>query len=521
MPMDRFANWTPPEIPDGRPTKYHWIVQHTEGFTLGHKTDIGAFTYINAQCGVTLEDYVQIGSHCSIYSVSTIDGKTGPVVLGKNCRIGAHTVIMPGITIGANAVVGAHSFVNRDVPADSVAAGVPARVIRGNGVMGAPVAQARVFLSPPHLAGEEERYLREALASNYIAPLGPQVDAFEAALARTTQRRQALAVASGTAAMHLALRCIGVGPGDVVLASTLTFIGSVSPVTFLGGTPVFVDADRQTWNMDPELLETALETLDGEGLRPKAVIPTDLYGQCADYDAIEALCARWEIPVIADAAESLGADYKGRPAGSTGRAAVLSFNGNKIVTTSGGGALVSDDEGLVARARKLSQQAREDVPHYEHLEIGYNYRMSNVLAGIGLAQLERLPERVRTRREIFRRYREALAGLPGLEFMPNAPTGEANRWLTVCLVTPEHFGADREALRRALEAENIESRPVWKPMHRQPVFRRARVFGGQVAEDLFRRGLCLPSGTALDARQQQRVVDTVKKVCRSGQAIPG
>lgn len=514
MDGERFRNWEYPVIEDGKPTRYNWVVQHIQGFKLGHRTDIGAFTYINAKHGVTLEEEVQIGAHCAIYSTSSIDGKSGPVTLRKGCRIGAHTVIMPGVTVGENTVVGAHSFVNRDLPADSTAFGVPARVVASEDVEGFSNPVGRVFLSPPHLDGEERRYINEVLASNYIAPLGPQVDAFEADLATLTQRRRALAVSSGTAAMHLALRCLGVGEGDLVLASTLTFIGSVSPIIFQHATPVFVDSDRTSWNMDPELLEKALKTLDREGRRPKAIVPTDLYGQCADYEAIEALAARWEVPVVFDAAESLGARYKGRPAASAGRAAILSFNGNKIVTTSGGGALVSDDENLIAHARKLSQQARESSSHYEHREIGYNYRMSNVLAAIGRGQLVQMAERVNRRRRIFDLYREALADLPGLEFMPEPAFSRANRWLTVCLVQSAVCGANPEGIRLDLEKENIESRPLWKPMHLQPVFQGARVFGGAVAEDLYGKGLCLPSGSSMTPRQQRRVIDVVRKSYR-------
>jgi dTDP-4-amino-4,6-dideoxygalactose transaminase len=389
------------------------------------------------------------------------------------------------------------------------------------------------------MSGYEKRYINEAFESNYIAPLGPQGDAFEKEFAEKTGTTHAVALSSGTAAMHLALCELGVGVGDEVFISTLTFIGSVSPVTFLGAKPVFIDADYKTWNMDPDLLAKEMNTCAERGRLPKAIVPTDLYGQCADYDRILEICAPYEIPVIADAAEALGATYKGRSAGAGAKAAVFSFNGNKIITTSGGGMLTSEDADFIDKARFLSQQARDDAPHYEHSQIGFNYRMSNILAAIGRGQLHVLDKRVREKRKIFAKYKAALQDIDGIEFMPEAPFGKSNRWLTVILISPEKFGTDREKVRLALEAENIEARPVWKPMHLQPVFDcqpncqesgrlgswdaktggkpkiryRARVVGGAVAEDLFKRGLCLPSGTALTDEDIQRVVSVVLK-CR-------
>jgi len=376
----------------------------------------------------------------------------------------------------------------------------------------------RLFLSPPHMGGSEQARVAEAFASNYIAPLGPQVDAFETSFAEFTGIPHCLAVSSGTAAMHLALRCLGVGPGDLVLGASLTFIGSVSPVRFLGAEAAFVDSAPDSWNMDPELLRDALAQLISEGRKVKAVIPTDIYGQCAEYQRLLDVCAPFGTPVVADCAESMGAranapqcgEDDSRHAGAwPGLAAsIFSFNGNKILTTSGGGMLGSEDADLIARARKLSQQSREHAPHYEHAEIGYNYRLSNILAAIGLGQLEWLEARVAQKRRIFRWYKELLGGQPGLSFMPEAHTGRANRWLTV-LQLGEEFGATPEAVRQALEAENIESRPVWKPMHLQPVFAGCRMFGGAVSESLFARGLCLPSGTALTFEDAERVAGIV------------
>ncbi len=387
----------------------------------------------------------------------------------------------------------------------------------------------RIFLSPPHIGTLEQQYVNEAFESNYIAPLGPQINAFEKEFAEYTGIEHCVALTSGTAAMHLALKELGVGPGDEVIGSTLTFVGSLSPVVFLGATLVLVDCDRNSWNMDPELLTQALESASQRGKLPKAVVPTDLYGQCSDYDRIFEICEAYDVPVVMDAAEAMGARYLSKKilmtanqgagdnpqrchAGVGARAAVFSFNGNKIMTTSGGGMLASHDKALIDRARFLSQQARDPFPHYEHTEIGFNYRMSNVLAAIGRGQLKVLDDRVRRKREICAWYENALKDVPGVTFMPQAEYGIPNRWLTVILITPELFGADREAVRLALEAENIESRPVWKPMHLQPVFQKTypcQVVGGTVSEDFFNRGLCLPSGTAMDEEDLHRVVNII------------
>jgi dTDP-4-amino-4,6-dideoxygalactose transaminase len=380
------------------------------------------------------------------------------------------------------------------------------------------------------MGGSELDCVKAAFDSNYIAPLGPMVDDFENAFTERVGIGHALALNSGTAAMHLALHILDIGPGDEVFASTLTFIGSVSPIIFQGARPVFIDADPQTWNLDPELLETELRRCNKDGRLPKAVVPTDLYGQSVNLDRILEICEPYGVPVVADSAEALGATYRGRHAGTGAHATVFSFNGNKIITTSGGGMLASDDEAFIERARYLSQQARQPLPHYEHVELGNNYRMSNIVAAIGLGQLRCLTERVRRKREICNYYREMLGGLPGISFMPEADYGHSNRWLTVILVDPEEFGADREQIRLTLEKENIESRPVWKPMHLQPVFNpeaakrcprpqvgktrchEARWVGGVVSERLFERGLCLPSGTAMTTEDLERVVQIIKGI---------
>lgn len=369
----------------------------------------------------------------------------------------------------------------------------------------------RLFLSPPHLAGTERALLDQVLASNYIAPVGPMLTAFEQAFAAYTGLPHAVALASGTAAIHLALRGLGIGPGDTVWASTLTFIASVGPVVHQGATPVFVDCDEATWTLDAALLESALDEAARAGGLPKAVLPTDLYGQSCDLDRICAACGRYDIPVVVDSAEAMGAQYRGRHAGVGARAAAFSFNGNKIITTSGGGMLAADDPTLIETARHLSQQARDPAAYYQHSTIGYNYRMSNILAAIGCAQLAVLDERVARRRAIFEGYRTRLNDLPGLSFMPEAAYGRANRWLTVILLDTITFGATPEAVRLALEAENIEARPVWKPMHRQPVFRGARAIGGAVAERLFATGLCLPSGSQLTDDDLDRVAAIIRR----------
>ena len=374
---------------------------------------------------------------------------------------------------------------------------------------------------------EELELVKEAFASNYIAPLGPMVDALEEEFAAYTGIPHCLALCSGTAAIHLALRHLGIGAGDRVVASTLTFIGSISPITCEGAEPVFIDCDRQTWNMDPRLLEEELEESAATGRLPKAVIPTDIYGQCCDLPRIRAVCDAFDVPVVCDSAEAAGARYRasgidaGEPEGAAWRhagfdawAAVYSFNGNKIITTGGGGMLASHDRELIDHARKLATQARDPAAHYEHSEIGFNYRMSNVLAAIGRGQLRLLDQRVDRRREIFAAYRARLQDLPGIAFMPEAPSGRSTRWLTVVLISSAEFGAPPEDIRLALEAENIEARPLWKPMHLQPVFRGRRVRGGAISEDLFARGLCLPSGTAMEDTDVDRVCDVFRR-CRS------
>jgi len=433
------------------------------------------------------------------------------------------------------------------------------------------------------MSGRELDLVRDTFESNWVTPCGPHVDAFEREVAelisgpapelsmderrpssRTGDNRResaaaslhAAALSSGTAALHLALRILtndraakDEGRGNEVLGSTLTFAASANAIVYEGGVPVFVDSDAGSWNMDPGLLREELEACVGRGKPPRAVVVVDLYGQCADYDPILAVCAEHDVPVIEDAAEALGATYWGqvenraeveakakvkvkakeelgpgsvqtslfpraRYAGSFGAAAVLSFNGNKIITSSGGGMLVSRDRAVTEKARFLATQAKDPAPHYQHSEIGFNYRMSNVLAAIGRGQLAVLPERIAARRRNFEFYRQVLGRLPGIEFMPEAPYGRCTRWLTCLTIDPRLFGATREDVRLALEKENIEARPVWKPMHLQPVFAGLRVRGGGVSERLFESGLCLPSGSALTEEDLERICTVVKSVRR-------
>jgi dTDP-4-amino-4,6-dideoxygalactose transaminase len=369
-----------------------------------------------------------------------------------------------------------------------------------------------LYLSPPYLSGDEAQFLQEALGSGWIAPLGPQVDAFEREFAEVVGARYALAVSSGTAALHLALIEAGVQAGDEVVVSTLTFAASAFPVMYLGAKPVFIDSEHISWNMDPDLLAEWLKERARKNRLPKAVILVHLYGQSANINPILQLCQEYEIPLIEDAAEALGATYHGRSPGTFGMAGIFSFNGNKIITTSGGGMLVSDSEHIIQHARKLATQAREPVLHYEHVEVGYNYRLSNLLAAIGRAQLKTLDERVKKRRWIFEQYYQYLRDLPGVDFMPEAEWGTCTRWLSVVLIDPAQFGTTPAQICDALARNQIEARPVWKPLHLQPVFQGCEIVGGKVAEEIFRKGICLPSGTGMTQSDIERVVDVIRSL---------
>ncbi|MEH7444044.1 aminotransferase class I/II-fold pyridoxal phosphate-dependent enzyme [Bacillus sp. JJ1122] len=372
----------------------------------------------------------------------------------------------------------------------------------------------RIYLSSPHMSGNEQKYINEAFETNWIAPLGPHVDAFEKEIAAYTGVNEAAAVSSGTAAIHLALSLLGVEKGDTVFCSTLTFIASANPILYLGAEPVFIDSEPETWNMSPQALEKAFRDALLKGKLPKAVIVVNLYGQSAKMDELVALCEQYEVPMIEDAAESLGSSYKGKPSGSFGRFGIFSFNGNKIITTSGGGMLVSNDAAAIHRARFLATQARDPAPHYQHSQLGYNYRMSNVLAGIGLAQLEVLVDRVEARRSIFERYQHELSGLPVIQFMPELNGTYSNRWLTAMTIDEKEAGISVNHLIAFLAAENIEARPVWKPLHMQPLFKNVRYFQHDekesISEQLFAKGICLPSGSNMEEIDQTRVINCIK-----------
>ena len=376
------------------------------------------------------------------------------------------------------------------------------------------MANKQILLSTPHIGEQELEFVKEAFDTNWIAPVGPHINAFEQEFCQVVGSKYGAAVSSGTAALHLALRLVGVEPGDEVFCSTLTFIASASPIIYLGAKPVFIDSDRISWNMNPHLLREALAKRAQVNKLPKAVILVHLYGQTADLDPIVELCNEYNIPLIEDAAEALGATYKGKSPGTFGKIGIFSFNGNKIITTSGGGMLVSEDQQLIEKARFLATQARDTAAHYQHSEIGYNYRLSNILAGIGRGQLRVLQERVDARRRNFQIYQQGLAHLPGIEFMPEADYGTHTRWLT-CL-TIDRNQVDPATIRLHLASQNIESRPVWKPLHLQPVFAESEVIGGEVAEDLFHRGLCLPSGSNLSVTDlKQVIVEIVKFYCQT------
>jgi len=364
----------------------------------------------------------------------------------------------------------------------------------------------RIFLSSPHMSGKEQAYIAEVFESNYIAPLGAFVDRFEESIKEYTGVSHALALSSATAGLHLALRVLGVGKDDYVLASSFTFIGSVSAILYEHARPIFVDSD-ESWNISPALLKKAIAEAPR---KPKALIVTHLYGQMCKMDEIVRLCKEEGIYLIEDAAESLGASYHGLQSGRFGDMSVYSFNGNKILTTSGGGMLVSDNKEWIEKAKFLSMQAKEDFLYYEHQEFGYNYRMSNVLAAIGVAQMEVLEERVNRKREIFELYRKRLGDIDEINFMPEIRASRGNRWLTT--LTFEH--TDPKNVIDALEAENIESRPLWKPMHLQPLFSEALVFEDGTSEALFKKGLCLPSGTNMSNEDVLRVCTVVRSVCK-------
>ncbi|MEA3460544.1 MAG: aminotransferase class I/II-fold pyridoxal phosphate-dependent enzyme [Bacteroidota bacterium] len=373
--------------------------------------------------------------------------------------------------------------------------------------------EKRIYLSSPHMSGGEMKYIKEAFEQNWIAPLGPNVDAFERAIAAYCGVKEAAALSSGTAAIHLALIILGVKAGDEVIASSFTFSATVNPIVYQGATPVFVDSEPGTWNMDPELLEQAIRERLNLGKRVKAIIPVHLYGMPANMEAILEIAARYDIPVIEDAAEALGSRFNGKAAGSFGHIGILSFNGNKILSTSGGGMLISDDPELVRQARFLSTQARDQAPHYQHSQIGYNYRMSNLLAGVGRGQIEVIEERVRQRRDNHLFYLDHLEGVNGISFLKEPDEAYfSNYWLTTILIDSASSGISNYQLMEEMEKHNIETRPLWKPMHLQPVFANAPAYVNGTSERLFQQGLCLPSGSNMSDEDRARILEVLQQV---------
>lgn len=371
----------------------------------------------------------------------------------------------------------------------------------------------KIWLSSPHMGGKEREFVSEAFDTNWVAPLGPNVDGLEQDLIDFTGSRNAAALSSGTSAIHLALILLGVKYGDYVLCQSFTFSASANPILYQGAIPVFVDSEKDTWNMSPELLEEAITDLASKNIKPKAIIPVHLYGVPAKMKEIVAIAERYNIPIIEDAAEALGSTIDDKACGTFGTMGALSFNGNKIITTSGGGALLSDDEAYVKEARFLATQARDSAPHYQHSKIGFNYRMSNIAAGIGRGQMLVLNDRINQRRSNFTQYKISLLGLKGISFLDELPGYFANRWLTCILVDPKLTGGiTREDIRLALEKENIECRPLWKPMHLQPIFKDYLFYGNGVSEELFNNGLCLPSGSNLTQAELDRVTNSIKNV---------
>lgn len=374
----------------------------------------------------------------------------------------------------------------------------------------------KIWLSLAHMSGREQQYIQEAFDTNWVVPLGPNVDGFERDLEKFLGVEQGtiVALSSGTAALHLALVQLGVEPGDEVICQSFTFSASANPIKYVGAKPIFVDSESDTWNMDPDLLEIAIkDRIKNTGKKPKAIIPVHLYGMPAKMDEIIDIATRYEIPVLEDAAESLGAQYKGKYCGTFGHFACLSFNGNKMITTSGGGALVCSTSEEAAMTRFYATQARDKAPHYQHSKVGYNYRMSNICAGIGRGQMFVLEDHIKARRRNHALYREQLKNVKGISFLVDpTPDYQSNHWLTCIIVDPSITGFTREDLRLKMEEANIETRPLWKPMHMQPVFKDCPYYGDNVSEDLFDKGLCLPSSPVLSQEDLERVIDVIRKL---------
>jgi pyridoxal phosphate-dependent aminotransferase EpsN len=480
---------------------------------LGEGTVVMANASVNPDAivgaGVIVNTGAVVEHDCRVADYAHLSPKAalgGAVTVGRRSHLGLGAVALPGIRIGADVRAGAGAALHRDVSDGKTVVGVPARPLESKSRKTA----SRIYLSPPHLGAEERKLAADALESNGVGALGPHVDAFERELAGRVGVGHAAALSSGTAAIHLALRILGVGSGDEVVAPTLTFSASVNSILSEGARPVFIDSSPDTWTMDPALLAEELETRARRGKLPKAVVVVDLYGQAADYEPIVAACERYGIPIIEDAAEALGATYAGHPAGSLGSMGVFSFNGNKIISANGGGMLLSDRQSWIEKARSLASESVGRGSWQPHSSVGSSYRLPNLLAAVGRGQLRVLDEHVARRRQINALYRRFLADVPGASFKSEADYGVSNGWLTVVAFDPAEFGADRETVRLHLEQRDIESRPVWTPLHLQPAFADFRVRGGSVAEGLYERGLCLPSGSSMTDDDVARVAEAIR-----------
>ncbi len=471
------------------------------GASIGKNCIINTAAVIEHDCRVL--DHVHVSPSATL---------GGGVTLESYVHVGIGASVLPLVSIGQSSVVGAGAVVLKSTAAGVTAVGVPARILQPKKSISPadpPHHRTRVLLSVPHMEGQELEFVREAFDSNWLSTVGPHINAFEREFGEKFNV-EAVAVSSGTAAIHLGLRALGVSSGDTVFCSDLTFVASVNPIRYLGAEVVLIDSESDSWNMDPNLLSEAMRAAAEINRLPKAVVVVHLFGQCADMDLITQICRAYDVPILEDAAESLGATYKSKAAGTLGEMAAFSFNGNKMITTTGGGMLVSSQRELVDKARFWATQSRDPGLSYSHSEIGYNYRLSNVLAGIGRGQLNVLDRRVQQRRDIAFRYRDAFSDLDGITLMPQAPYGRHANWLSCFLIDPVAFGCSRDRLIADLDSVHVEARPVWKPMHLQSLYSDCLRYGGTVSEDFFERGICLPSSSSLSLEDQLYVVNQVR-----------
>ena len=466
---------------------------------------IGRHAIINTSAIV--EHDCKIGDYCHVAPRATLCGE---VSVGEGTLIGAGAVILPGVKIGNWAVIGAGCVIKKDVPDQTVVKfSEPMQQISAK----TPFQEKHIYLSPPHLGENERKYVEEVFASNWIAPQGDAIEQFEKSICQSAGAAGAVALNSGTAALHLALILLGIEEGDEVICPTFTFAATAHPILYQKARPVFIDCDLSCWNIDIKHLEEAIKSRIKKGKKPKAIIGVHNYGMPVDMDALLSLAQKYEIPLIEDAAEAVGSTYRGQYTGTFGAIGVYSFNGNKIVTTGGGGALLSANPGLIEKAKFLATQARDPFPYYQHSVVGYNYRMSNVLAAIGNGQLEKLSERVNQRRAVFDYYKSQLSEIPNIRFQKEIGNGRSNRWLSCIVFEEKEAPAKVKKIKKALEEASIEARYLWKPLHTQPVFKGCLYFGSSVAEKLFNQGLCLPSGSSLTTEQLNRIISIIRSHC--------